>query len=184
MSEVIDAAHSSPRYLSHNEQLSIVVQMTSAIAYLHGLRPRPYVHVDIRPTNVLVTKDMKVKVADLGAAHLVESSKSAGPQYLAPERMPPTSARSSLPSDVYSLGVSLIEIFTKVGPIPEERNGQLTQMINRRRLHRICSIMISDEDKIADRPTSAECLAVLIREQEEFVGSGFLAKKICISSLT
>ena len=180
VSEVIDAAHSSHCYLSHYEQLSLVVQMTSAIAYLHGLQPRPYVHADIRPTNVLVTRDMKVKVADLGAAHLVESSKSAGPlsrQYLAPERMPPTSARSSLPSDVYSLGVSLIEIFTGVGPIPEERNGQLTQMIYRRRLHRICSRMISDEDKIADRPTSAECLAVLIREQEEVVGNGFLAIK-------
>ena len=90
--EVITAAHLSTSYLSSFEQLSIVVQITSAIAYLHGLKPRPYVHADIRPTNALVTKDMKVKIADLGAAHLLESSKSAGPlspQYLAPERMPP-----------------------------------------------------------------------------------------------
>ena len=49
VSEVIDAAHSSPCYLSHYEQLSVVVEMTSAIAYLHGLQPRPYVHADIRP---------------------------------------------------------------------------------------------------------------------------------------
>ncbi|XP_065841878.1 uncharacterized protein [Oscarella lobularis] len=180
VSEVIDAAHSSTSYLSHYEQLSIVLQMTSAIAYLHGLKPRPYVHADIRPTNVLVTRDMKVKVADLGAAHLVESSKSAGTlsrQYLAPERMPPTSGHSSLPSDVYSLGVSLIEIFTGVGPIPEERNGQLTLMINRRRLYRICLMMITDEDKIADRPTSAGCLATLIREVEELARSGVPAIK-------
>ena len=172
VSEVIDAAHSFPCYLSHYEQLSIVVEMTSAIAYLHGLQPRPYVHADIRPNNVLVTRDMKVKVADLGAAHLVESSKSAGPlspQYLAPERMPPASGRSSLPSDVYSLGVSLIEIFTGVGAIPEERNGQLMPMRNRSRLHVICSRMISNE---RERPTSAECLDVLIREIEELARSG------------
>ena len=177
VSEVIDAAHSSSCYLFHYEQLSIVVEMTSAIAYLHGLQPRPYVHADIRPTNVLVTRDMKVKVADLGAAHLVESSKSAGPlspKYVAPERMPPASGRSSLPSDVYSLGVSLIEIFTGVGPIPEERNGQLLPMRNRRRLHVICSRMISNE---RERPTSAECLAVLIREIEELARSGIPAIK-------
>ena len=172
VSEVIDAAHSFPCYLSHYEQLSIVVEMTSAIAYLHGLQPRSYVHADIRPTNVLVTRDMKVKVADLGAAHLVENSKSAGPlslKYIAPERMPPASGRSSLPSDVYSLGVSLIEIFTGVGPIPEERNGQLMPMRNRSRLHVICSRMISSE---RERPTSAECLDVLIREKEELARSG------------
>ena len=180
VSEVIDAAHSSPCYLSHYEQISIVVQMTSAIAYLHGLQPRPYVHADIRPTNVLLTRDMKVKVADLGAAHLVESSKSAGPlsrQYLAPERMSPTSARSSLPSDVYSLGVSLIEIFTGVDAIPEERNSQLSQISNRRRLHRICFRMISDEERIRERPTSANCLAVLIREMEEVIENGSSAMK-------
>ena len=119
-----------------------------------------------------MTRDMKVKIADLGAAHLVESSKSAGPlspQYLAPERMPPASGRSSLPSDVYSLGVSLIEIFTGVGHIPEERNGQLMPMRNRRRLHVICSRMISNE---RERPTSAECLAFLMREVEELAQSG------------
>ncbi|XP_065841347.1 uncharacterized protein [Oscarella lobularis] len=177
VSEVIDAAHSSPCYLSHYEQLSIVVEMTSAIAYLHGLKPRPYVHADIRPSNVLVTRDMKVKVADLGAAHLVESSKSAGPlspQYLAPERMPPASGRSSLPSDVFSLGVPLIEIFTGVGPIPEQRNGQLMPLRNRRRLHVICSRTLSGE---RERPTSEECLTVLITEIEELARSGIAAVK-------
>ncbi|XP_065846243.1 uncharacterized protein [Oscarella lobularis] len=182
VSEVIDAAHSSPCYLSQYEQLSIVVQMTSAIAYLHGLHPRPYVHADIRPTNVLVTRDMKVKVADSGAAHLVESSISAGPlspQYLAPERMPPTSARSSLPSDVYSLGVTLIEIFTGVGPIREQRNGQLMLLRNRRRLHVICSRMIFGE---RERPRSAECMDVMIREMEELAENGFPAIKRMVKS--
>ena len=179
VSEVIDAAHASRCYLSQYEQLSIVLEMTSAIAYLHGIKPRPYVHADIRPTNVLVTTDMKVKVADLGAAHLVESSISAGPlsrQYLAPERMLPMSGRSSLPSDVYSLGISLIEIFTGEGPVPEERNRQLL-MINRSRLRRICSLMISDEERIGDRPSSAECLDVLEKEKKKIVGNGPATKR-------
>ena len=186
MSEVIDAAHAAGRkggvlpYLSSYEQLSTVVQMTSAIAYLHDLKPRPYVHGDIRSTNMLVTRDMKVNVADLGAAHLVESSKSAGPlspQYLAPERNPPTSGRSSLHSDVYSLGVTLIEVFTGVGPISEERISQLSRIRNRRHLYKICSRMILGESEIEYRPRSAECLDVLRKEMEEIVENGSLAVK-------
>ena len=80
MSELMDAAHSCGSYLYNYEQLSVVVDMTSAITYLHELLPRPYVHGDIRPTNALVTKDMRVKVADLGAAHLLEISRSSQPQ--------------------------------------------------------------------------------------------------------
>ncbi|XP_065841317.1 uncharacterized protein [Oscarella lobularis] len=175
VSEAMDAAHFSGSYLSTYEQLSIAVEMTSAITYLHELSPRPYVHGDIRPTNVLLTRDMRVKVADLGAAHLLDSSKSAGPlspNYLAPERMAPTSAHSSLPSDVYSLGVSLIEIFTGVGPIPEERSGQLSDLVNRAQLHQICSRMISGEERIERRPTSGECLTALRREIAEVLRLG------------
>ena len=180
VSEVMDAAHSSGSYLSIYEQLSIAVEITSAITYLHELHPRPYVHGDIRPTNVLITRDMRVKVADLGSAHLLDSSLSSGPvsaPYVAPERLPPTSQRSSLPSDVYSLGVSLIEIFIGVGPIPEERSGQLSRMMNRAQLHAICSRMIAGKDRERNRPTSGEALAVLKREISQLLSLGIPAMK-------
>ena len=167
VSELMDAAHSCGSYLYDYEQLSVVVDMTSAITYLHELLPRPYVHGDIRPTNALVTKDMRVKVADLGPAHLLDSSKSAGPlspNYLAPERMASTSARCSLPTDVYSLGVSIIEIFTGLAPIPDERKGQLSCLVNRAQLHEICSRMIASQER---RPASGECLTALERELAE-----------------
>ena len=175
VSEVMDAAHSYGSYLSIYEQLSIAFEMTSGITYLHELHPRPYVHGDIRPTNALVTRDMKVKVADLGAAHLLNSYKSAGPlspNYLAPERRDPTSARSSLLSDVYSLGVSLIEIFTGVGPIIAERSGQLGRMMNRAQLHAICSRMIAGRDRVRNRPTTREALAILRGEINKLLRLG------------
>ena len=180
VSEVINAAHTSDSYLSTYEQLSIAVEMTSAITYLHELPLRPYVHGDIRPTNVLVTRDMRVKVADLGSAHLLDSSLSSGPMsalYVAPERLPPTSQRSSLPSDVYSLGVSLIEIFTGVTPIPEERSNQLRRLMNRDELHTICSRMIAGRGRVRDRPSSGECLQVLRRVIDQLQSAGFLSKK-------
>ena len=59
VSELITAAHLSTSYLSSFEQLSIVVQMTSAINYLHGLKPCPYVHADIRIGSASSDQDIK-----------------------------------------------------------------------------------------------------------------------------
>ncbi|XP_065840574.1 uncharacterized protein [Oscarella lobularis] len=165
VSEVIDAAHASRSYLTNYEQLSIAMDMTSGISYLHQIRPRPYVHGDIRPSNVLVTRDMKVKVGDLGAAHIIESSLSAGPMsppYLAPERFsesgsPATS--STLNSDVYSVGVSLLEIFTGVGPIPEERQTQLDALASRPDLFMLCSRLIGRNP--ANRMSAQRCFDTL-----------------------
>ncbi|XP_065840595.1 uncharacterized protein [Oscarella lobularis] len=165
VSEVIDAAHASGSYLTNYEQLSIAMDMTSGISYLHQIRPRPYVHGDIRPSNVLVTRDMKVKVGDLGAAHIIESSLSAGPMsppYLAPERFsesgsPATS--STLNSDVYSVGVSLLEIFTGVGPIPEERQTQLDALASRPDLFMLCSRLIGRNP--ANRMSAQRCFDTL-----------------------
>ncbi|XP_065836871.1 probable serine/threonine-protein kinase DDB_G0281745 [Oscarella lobularis] len=168
VSEVIDAAHTTGSYLTIYEQLSISIDMTSGISYLHQICPRPYVHGDVRPSNILVTRDMKVKVGDLGTAHLIESSLSAGPvsqQYLAPERSPRsdgTATSSSLPSDVYSVGVSLIEIFTGVGPIPEVRQTQLDAVANRPNLLMLCSRLIDDDPN--NRPSAQECFDALKNE--------------------
>ena len=180
VSEVMNAAHAASgasvgsSYLTFFEQLSIAMDVTSAIAYLHQTRPKAYVHGDIRPSNVLVTREMKAKVGDLGAAHIIESSLSVGPMspdYLAPERMPRadgTAFPSSLPSDVYSLGVALIEIFTAASPIPEEKHTQLLSLEARPSLFLLCSEMI-DRDP-ANRPSSQNCFERLNAESESVLG--------------
>ena len=183
--EVITAAHASGPYLTIYEQLSIALDMTSGIGYLHQIRPRPYVHGDIRPSNCLVTRDMKVKVGDLGAAHLIESSLSAGPlspPYLAPERAPRTdgtAASSTLSSDVYSVGVSLIEIFTGAGPIPEVRQTQLDVLNNRPNLFMLCSRLIDCDP--ANRPFAQSCFETLSTEFNE-IKSRMAALDIIASS--
>ncbi|XP_065845693.1 uncharacterized protein [Oscarella lobularis] len=168
VSEVLDEAQASESNLNVCEQLSIAMDMTSGISYLHQIRPRPYVHGDIRPSNILVTKDMKGKVGDLGTAHLIESSLSAGPvseQYLAPERKRPpegTATLSTLPSDVYSVGVSLIEIFTGKKPASQLRRTQLDALANRPNLFKLCSSLIDCYP--VNRPSAQECFDALKTE--------------------
>ena len=182
VSEVITAAHASGLYLTIYEQLSIAMDMTSGIAYLHQIRPRPYVHGDIRPSNILVTRDMKVKVGDLGAAHLIESSLSTGPlspPYLAPERAPRpdgTAASSTLLSDVYSVGVSLIEIFMGAGPVSELRQTQLDALAGRPNLLMLCSQLIGRHP--ANRPSAQSCFETLKAEIENLLAApGVVAVK-------
>ena len=188
VSEVMNAAYASPGalggYLTFYEQLSIAIDTTSAIAYLHQTRPNPHVHGDIRPSNVLMTRDMKAKVGDFGATHIIESSLSVGPlshDYLAPERKPDaegTAIRNTLPSDVYSLGVSLIEIFTGARPIPEERQTQLGALdkSNCPNLFRLCSRMI--DKKPANRPLSQSCFETLEGDKKNVLAMlGFFTGK-------
>ena len=190
VSEVMNASRAASgasigsSYLTFYEQLSIAIDVTSAIAYLHQTRPQPYVHGDIRPSNVLVTRDMKAKVGDLGAAHIIESSLSVGPvslEYLAPERMPRddgTAIPNTLSSDVYSLGVALIEIFTGERPIPQERQAQLRAMETRPSLFRLTSEM-TDRDP-NKRPSSQNCFDTLKAESKSIsaIPGVFIGKRL------
>ena len=104
---------------------------------------------------------------DLVATRLIESSLSVGPlspSYAAPERAPRpdgTAASSTLSSDVYSLGVSLIEIFTGETPVPEMRRTQLDALTSRPNLLRLCSDLIGRDGDPTSRISSQSCFETL-----------------------
>ena len=101
------------------EAIPLIVQACAGIGYAHraGL-----VHCDVKPHNMLVTPDKRLKVTDFGIAralatiHPEEHSDIVwgSPQYFSPEQAagePPSPA-----SDVYSLGIVLYELLT--GSLP------------------------------------------------------------------
>jgi eukaryotic-like serine/threonine-protein kinase len=104
---------------SIDETLSLMVQACAGVGYAHraGL-----VHCDIKPHNMLITPDMRLKVADFGIARALASiqpeEKSevvwGSPQYFSPEQA--AGGAPSPASDVYSLGVVMYEMLT--GQLP------------------------------------------------------------------
>ena len=118
--------------IASREALAIVPQICDALQYAHQ---RGIVHRDIKPGNILLSKEGYVKIADFGVAKIVaeglentgaaaasESGELTGagsvlgtPQYMAPEQMD-TPQEVDHRADIYSLGVVFYEMLT--GELP------------------------------------------------------------------
>ncbi len=113
-----------------DEAMRLAIQACAGIGYAHraGL-----VHCDVKPHNMLVTPDNRLKVTDFGIARALASIRPdeqsnvvwGSPQYFSPEQAsggPPMPA-----SDVYSLGVVLYEMLTGRLPFDGETGAELSR---------------------------------------------------------
>jgi serine/threonine-protein kinase len=99
--------------------LDLTIQICAGIGYAHRAE---LVHCDVKPQNVLVSRDDRVKVADFGIARAIsEATLSQAtsqvwgtPQYFSPEQAAGEPATPA--SDVYSIGIILFELLT--GQLP------------------------------------------------------------------
>jgi len=97
--------------------VQIAYSVVSALHYLHT--QLKVIHRDVKPSNILISRSGKVKMCDFGiSGYLVDSvakTVDAGCKpYMAPERIDPSGNPSNydVRSDVWSFGISMIEIAT------------------------------------------------------------------------
>lgn len=99
--------------------LAIIDPVLRALAAAHRAG---YVHRDVKPENVLISEDGRVKVTDFGLARAIEGSDAGKTQglllgtvaYLSPEQV--EHDHTGVRSDVYSAGILLFELVT--GQVP------------------------------------------------------------------
>lgn len=111
--------------LEIKESVGIAIQVAQGIAAAHE---QHIIHRDIKPQNMLISRDGKVKVADFGIARAVSaqtltSSAMGSVHYISPEQA--RGGFSDVRSDIYSLGITMYEMVT--GKLPFE--GETTVAI-------------------------------------------------------
>ena len=110
--------------LTIRERLKLFAHVCDAVQYAHQ---QLVVHRDLKPSNILVTENGTVKLLDFGIARILDDEHSmltvpvtrAGlrlmtPEYAAPEQV--KFEQISTATDIYTLGVLLLELLT--GPVP------------------------------------------------------------------
>ena len=108
----------------HYPQSQIVkwgCQLLGALSYLHspihGDPPRGYVHSDIKPANIMLTKDGVIRLIDFGIARLVKEDSDTDTEFLGTRGYAPPEqygfGQTDARSDIYSLGVTIQRMLGK-----------------------------------------------------------------------
>ncbi len=111
------------KQLPPDRALQILAEVCDAVQFAHS---RGVVHGDIKPGNIMLDTDGRVKLADFGLARLmVQGDRNAEtwtpmgtPEYAAPELYDKNSSPDHR-ADIYSLGVVLHEMLTGAPPVGE-----------------------------------------------------------------
>jgi len=144
------------------EGLPLIIQACAGLGYAHraGL-----VHCDVKPHNMLVTPDSRLKVTDFGIARALATIQPGeraevvwgSPPYIAPEQAagrPPSPA-----SDVYSLGVVMYEVLTGTLPFTAPTAEELA------RLH-LTARPIPPREFVPDLPRALEEIILKVLSKE------------------
>lgn len=135
--------------LSFKEAVSIAIQVSMGIEAAHN---NHIIHRDIKPQNIIISKDGKVKVTDFGIAkaatsNTITSNVMGSVHYTSPEQA--RGGYSDEKSDIYSLGITIFEMLT--GRVPF--NGETTVAIA---IKHIQEELPSPKEFVPEIPASVE----------------------------
>ncbi len=136
-------------HLSYKEALSITIQVGRGLQAAHE---KNIIHRDVKPQNIIISTDGKVKVTDFGIAraattNTIHSDVMGSVHYASPEQA--RNGYVSNRSDIYSLGIVMYEMVT--GKVPYD--GESTVQIA---IQHLQDDMVPPSEYVDDLPISLE----------------------------
>ncbi len=138
--------------LSAKETISISIQMVTGIQAAHN---RHIIHRDIKPQNIIISKEGKVKVTDFGIARATTSTQTISASvmgsvhYTSPEQA--RGGHVDERSDIYSAGITMYEMIT--GHVPFDGDSTVTVA-----LKHLQEEIVAPSEEVPDIPYSLECI--------------------------
>lgn len=138
LSEWVYYGNTSQKFLNWTQRIQIALDVATGIDYLHSFTSPPYVHKDLKASNVLLDSDLRAKIANFNLARSAEGQDGqfaltkhiiGTKGYMAPEYLENGLVSPKL--DVYSFGVLMVEILTgkEVSVLCEGKNTQLPDVL-------------------------------------------------------
>ncbi len=153
-----------------DEIVRIGVALGEVLGYVHQ---QGIVHRDVKPSNVLIGRDNRIRLADFGTAR---PAQSGGPGFGTPAYLAPEQVRGEFvgpPADVYALGLVLLEAVTGRVEYPGTASESAGARLNRSPAVpaelpdnlRSALLAMTDPDP-GVRPTAAQAVRMLREEPE------------------
>ncbi len=158
------------------DRVRLIAEVADAVQHAHR---RLVVHLDLKPSNILITSDGKVKIVDFGTAKILASTADATatlqitPAYACPERL--RGDPVSIACDIYSLGLVLYELASGTWPF-DSRDSLLgiAERASGTTVPRLLTARVSEE-AAAQRNLSAPRLRAVLRGDLEAICAKALA---------
>lgn len=118
--------------LPYRRAVEIIFKCAKALDYAHR---EGVIHRDIKPTNILITDDMDIKIGDFSIAHVMTADASAtlpmgfvgSPRYMSPEQVQEDNITNQ--TDLFSLGIVMYELITGRHPFVADGFSRLIHKI-------------------------------------------------------
>ena len=162
-----DLLHNETVIIEGEQILPILRDIAQGLRFLHAADPQ-VIHGDLKAQNILVSSTFRAKVCDFGLSHTRNNWLGAvgTPYWMAPELLRGGSKNNTAPSDVYSFGIMLFEVYSRQDPYEGEDYKHVLRLVRDPAVNKRPPVPNSCPSKIASM--MANCLVNSPAERPTF----------------